>query len=81
MLGGPFLLGTFSFFDLDKGLVGQLRWAANLLTFTKQLGNVLEMACHNTRRTSLEAMPMRERWDHLDLPRLHPWSAARGARL
>ena len=31
----PFLLGTFSLLTWTRDLVGQLRWAANLLTFTK----------------------------------------------
>ena len=51
-----------------------------MLTFTKWLFAVLGMTCHNTQRINLEAVPMRERWDLLELPRLHPWSAARGAR-
>ena len=53
---------------------------AGLLTFTMWLFVVHGMTCHSAQRINLKAVPMRERWDLLELPRLHPWSAARGAR-
>ena len=63
-------------YDLDR----RLRWSAtdwSLVCLLSQSGFLL---CHNAQRINLEAVPMRERWDLLELPRLHPWSAARGAR-